>query len=167
MKSKGRNFKRECRKPFVTRGPVSIYSPSVSNHTQNFPQLSVPRFKQYWLHPQLQGYDPWLGSDEPEQCNLLVNKIGSLMSSGPNQKQSNDGNFLGSQERNAFSPAGPEPGEWEARVTARTECIWKRVFHRGNRTRDGGNNQVLQKARSTWDKPHGSCTYLWILKFFF
>ena len=40
LKHKGRDFKREYRKPFVTRGPVSIYSPSISNNTQNLPQLS-------------------------------------------------------------------------------------------------------------------------------
>ena len=112
MKCNGRHFKREYRKPFVTRGPVSIYSPSIGNHTQNFPQLSVPMIQTVLATPPAPGvYGPWLGSDEAEQCNLLANKIGSLMSTGPNHKQGNDGNLLGSQERNVFSPAGPEPGE--------------------------------------------------------
>ena len=83
MKCKGRNFKRECRKPFVTRGPVSIYSPSIGNHTQNFPQLSVPMIQTVLATPPTPGVWPvaWIwwtrAMQPPGQQNWFTDELRS------------------------------------------------------------------------------------------
>lgn len=76
MKCKGRNFKREYRKPFATWGPVIIHSPLLVT----IPRISLKSqslliYKVLAL-PQLQGYGTWFGSNKEKQCNLLANKIG-------------------------------------------------------------------------------------------
>lgn len=88
------------------------------------------------------------------------------MSTGPNQKQSNDGNLLGSQERKYFLQLDLNL-ENERLMSLQAQ----NVFENGSFTEETQKEMEAKirswrKHLSTWDKPHGSWTYLWIFKFF-
>lgn len=76
MKCKGRNSKREYRKPFATWEPAIMHSPLLVTIPRISLQSQFLLIYKVLALPQLQGQGTRFGSDKGKQCNLLANEIG-------------------------------------------------------------------------------------------